>query len=826
MDAIEDVVRALSGPLELEMQKGYPDMAVIGRSIGEYVCVWAEEACSAQRPDWESKAISRVAELLVGYDQWDVETRRAHVDKAKALLAKLDGRASTARRRRHRSTRTTPRQRMQQLGYLDQDWVEARHQKSTWAWNLRKLGIETKRDLLYHFPRDYVPVKSIVHLEDGERAAVLARAGAREERIVQERRSFRLIRYALEIADETGKAWVTSFARVPRRGRRAAAIGGSPLALNYAEGTRLFVEGTVRRARRLIEIQHGGSEKLSGDEAPAVGSLVPLYSLTSGVYQGQIRRAVTRLLSDLPELLDPLTDRLRRRYRLVGIHEALRGIHWPASQEEKEAARRRLAFEELLTLQVALAQRKSEMQRPGSGISMKPRGDLVALLEDVLPFSLTRAQQRVISEIVADMAVDTPMLRMIQGDVGSGKTVVAAAALLIAIQSGRQGALMAPTELLAEQHYLVLSRMLESLGTQVELLTGSLPARNRRKTAKRIAEGAAQIIVGTHALIQKGVEFDRLGLVIVDEQHRFGVRQRAGLRSKGVQPDMLVMTATPIPRSLALTLYGDLELSVLDEMPLGRTPVETRWIAMRRVGEAYEFVRRQIVEGRQAYIVCPLIEESEKLQAEAATQLCEELRSGVFPDLSIGLLHGAMPVAEKDGVMQSFRHGKISVLCATTVIEVGVDVPNATVMMILNAERFGLAQLHQLRGRVGRGAHESYCILVTDRKYNPLGKLAPNLDDVRQACGRLEVMLQTTDGFRIAEQDLLLRGPGEFYGMRQHGMPDFRLARLARDLGVLEDAREAASWLIDSDKSLEMREHAALRKQVRALRGRMDEVAG
>ena len=433
MGEIEDVARALAGPLELEIQKGYPDTAVIGRSIGEYARVWAAEASSSQCPDTKLKLITRVAELLAGYAQWDVETRRVRVGKAKALLAKLDGRAHKARHQRQRPAKTASTQRAPQLGYLDQDWVEPRYQKSKWVQNLRKLGIETRRDLLYHLPRDYVPVKSIANLEDGERAAVLAKAGAREERIVQERRSFRLVRYALEIGDETGKAWVTSFARVPRRGRRAAAIAGSPLALNYAEGTPLFVEGTVRRAGRLIEIQHNGSEKLSGDGVPAIGSLTPLYPLTSGVYQGQVRRVVTRLLANLPaELPDPLTDHLRHRHRLVGICQALRSIHWPPSQEEKDAARRRLAFEEFLTLQVALAQRKRELKQPGSGISMKPRGDLVALLEGVLPFSLTRAQQRVISEIIADMAFDTPMSRMIHGDVGAGKTVIAAAALLIA----------------------------------------------------------------------------------------------------------------------------------------------------------------------------------------------------------------------------------------------------------------------------------------------------------------------------------------------------------------------------------------------------------
>jgi ATP-dependent DNA helicase RecG len=386
---------------------------------------------------------------------------------------------------------------------------------------------------------------------------------------------------------------------------------------------------------------------------------------------------------------------------------------------------------------------------------------------------------------------------------------------------------MAPTELLAEQHFLVLSSMLKPLGVAVELLTGSLRKSERGDVCDRIADGRAQVVLGTHALIQEGVEFHRLGLVVVDEQHRFGVKQRAALRTKGGRPDMLVMTATPIPRTLAMTAYGDLDMSVLDELPPGRRPVVTRWIPTQQQYEAYEFVRQQVAEGRQAYVVCPLIEESESLQAEAATKLCEELRRDIFPGLEVGLLHGAMGVAEKDAAMQAFRCGEVNMLCATTVVEVGVDVPNATVMLILNAERFGLSQLHQLRGRVGRGAHHSYCILLSDRKYDPSGRLRPAAEEsLGLAQRRLRVMQEQADGFAIAEEDLLLRGPGEFYGTRQHGVPDFRLARTVRDVEVLEDARETARGVIAQDARLEREEHAALRLQVGVLRARMDRTAG
>ena len=833
----------------MEARRGYPDAAVIGQSVGEYARGWAERAGEMAKGR-QKRTVSRIAAALGDYGECDMEGRKQRVEAALNLLGELDGGrrvgaaavrqkgqrpagVATPTRQNDRGRRACgdmpARQNGQQPAgaWLEEAWAEGRWKSAAWAKRLGRLGVESRRDLLYSFPRDYAPVKRIAELEDGERAAMVVTAGLREETVAGERRGFRLMRYALEVSDETGKAWVTSFARVPRHGKRAMAILGSPLALNYPEGTKLLIEGAVQRAGRFIEIQHGDSQKLAGEVEIEPGGLAPVYALTEGVYQGQIRSAVRRLLEEMPEELpDPLPGSLRKRHELVGLREALRGIHWPTSIEEKDRALRRLAFEELLTLQVALAQRKAEMQRPGSGISMQPQGDMVALLEEVLPFSLTRAQQRAIAEIASDMAVDCAMQRMMQGDVGSGKTVVAAAALLIALQSGYQGALMAPTELLAVQHYLVLSRMLGPLGVRVEVLTGSLRGGERQGAYARIADGRAQVVVGTHALIQEGVAFHKLGLVIVDEQHRFGVRQRSELLGKGKRPDMLVMTATPIPRSLALTLYGDLEMSLLDEMPPGRTPVATRWLSLQQQGEAYEFVRQQIGEGRQAYVVCPLIEESEKLQAEAATKLADQLAREVFPEVGVGLLHGAMSVAEKEAVMESFRAGEKAILCATTVVEVGVDVPNATVMLVLNAERFGLAQLHQLRGRVGRGGHESHCLLLTDRRYNPLGRITPAGEDLSQARGRLKVMLETTDGFRIAEEDLMLRGPGEFYGTRQHGMPDFRLARMARDLGVLEEAREAALWLIESDPGLRQPGHAALREQVGALRARMDRTAG
>lgn len=823
------------------------------------------------------QVVGKVLEALRDYGKLDAEEREERVRQARKLLVELltgaakaapeqtaPARKASAKRGcgtearaqkkkppppKQEKRRTSPAARpgrkesRASTALLDQPVAAQRRPAPAWMKKLGNLGIATNRDLLHHFPRAYLPLRRLSEVKDGERAAVLVRAGERAQSVLREGRGFRLMQYTLDVEDDTGAARVASVARVPRWGARAQTIANSPLALNYRPGTRLLLEGSVRRLGRLVEIQYTGSERITDGEDLAVGSLVPIYPLTEGVYQGQVRGAVRRLLDQLPpELQDPLPASLRREYRLPSLSQALREIHWPSSEKAKDEARRRLAFEELLVLELAMAQRKRERQRPATGLAMPPQGDVIAALAEALPFTLTRAQQRVIAEITADMASDTPMYRLLQGDVGSGKTVVAAAALVIAAQNGYQAALMAPTEILAEQHYLVLTRLLQPLGIRILLLTGSMRAREKDQALRALRAGDPVVAVGTHALIQQRVDFGKLGLVIVDEQHRFGVRQRADLASKAAKsgrkaapiPHMLIMTATPIPRSLALTLYGDLDLSVLDEMPPGRQQVRTLWfkLASSQDGaaaapEACDLVRRQLAEGRQAYVVCPLIEESEELQAQAATKLSEELQRGEFSDFRVGLVHGAMRVADREVVMDAFRSGELDVLTATTVIEVGVDIPNATVMMIVNAERFGLAQLHQLRGRVGRGAHQSYCLLLTPAKYDPTGRLAPGAEEsLGLARDRLRVMLETNDGFAIAEKDLELRGPGELYGSRQHGLPDFRLARLAGDLGVLATAREAAFQLVEKDPDLRAGAHRALRAQVRQLRDRMERPAG
>src|SRR5512144_273512 len=481
----------------------------------------------------------------------------------------------------------------------------------------------------------------------------------------------------------------------------------------------------------------------------------------------------------------------------MSVPEAFSEAHFPTKEKDlavlnrgASAAHRRLSFEELFALELGLALRKRGVSTEKKGIHFKPMNRLETELRKKLPFSLTAAQERVIAEIKRDMAAERPMNRLIQGDVGCGQTVVALIAALLAVENGYQAAVMAPTEILAEQHYKNMSDMTRPLGVRVCSLTGSLKKKDKEAVLAEIESGAAQVVVGTHALIEGDVKFSRLGLAVIDEQHRFGVMQRSTLTSKGYEPDVLVMPATPIPRTLALTVYGDLDISVIDEMPKGRTPVITRIFFESKRGDAYRFIEGELGKGRQAYVVYPLVEETEKSDLKAATEMASHLQKDVFPEWKVGLLHGRMKANEKEAVMAAFKSGETHILVSTTVIEVGVDVPNATLMVIEHPERFGLAQLHQLRGRVGRGGHQSYCILMGPRMF------------AEEARERLNAFSRTNDGFKIAEEDLRLRGPGEFFGTRQSGLPDLRAANVIRDADLLEKARAEAFELIAGDPEL------------------------
>lgn len=537
-----------------------------------------------------------------------------------------------------------------------------------------------------------------------------------------------------------------------------------------------------------------------GDEPESAlhtGRLVPIYEAAGNITTRVFRTLTHRIIEGLsPAPLDPLPASIRERHQLLDYWEAVRTVHFPPPESDvarlnafRSAGHVRLIFEEFFWLEVGLALKRAKA-RQVRGIQFELNDRIREKIKAMLPFKPTNAQKRVLKEIAGDMASPQPMSRLLQGDVGSGKTLVAAEAAIIAIENGYQAALLAPTEILATQHYFTIKRLFDRIGYVTVLLVGSQTASEKKAIKKLVQAGLTPMVIGTHALLEEDVEFAQLGLVIIDEQHRFGVMQRRRLSEKGATPDVLVMTATPIPRTLALTVYGDLDTSIIDELPPGRKPITTRHVTGERMDQVYTFLRQQVEEGRQVYVVCPLIEESETQQMKAAEKIYAELSETVFPDLKIGLLHGRLRPTEKEDVIGRFQRGELHLLVATTVIEVGVDIPNATVMLIEQAERFGLAQLHQLRGRVGRGAHQSYCILST-------GKLTEAGQE------RIRAMVDSNDGFRLAELDLKLRGPGEFFGTKQSGLPALRIANILRDRDLLELARSEAMNLVESPPSPE-----------------------
>lgn len=659
---------------------------------------------------------------------------------------------------------------------------------------LQRMGLTTARDLLFHLPRRYddaTTVRPIASLQIGEDASILGRV--RSQGIIPTRAGLRIFQAILQdgsgmiTCSWPGQPWVE---RKLREGDLVLATGPVKFfhgrQLQPREFTVLDRAGASGPAQ--VRVGEGGE----GPEAPS-GTVFVSYPASEELPQWVLREIFARHLDRLlplareEEYLDPGT---LRELGLPGLEEALRRLHRPSSLAAAEEGRRRLAFDEFFFLQLMQARLRHRESVREPGIVFSRTNRLIRPLHDALPFRLTGAQARVLREIVEDMTSPRRMHRLVQGDVGSGKTVVALFAMLLAAESGHQAALMAPTELLAEQHHRTITGLLAGAGVEMEvvLLTGRMGVAERRRALEVIADGGASLVVGTHALIQEGVAFRRLGLVVVDEQHRFGVRQRMALGAHG-RPDVLVMSATPIPRSMALTLYGDLDLSLLDELPPGRTPVRTVLKSASRRAEAYRAVEKELAAGRQGYVVFPLVAESEKVELRAATQEFERLSAEVFPGRRLGLLHGQLPPDEKDRVMRAFRDGEIDLLVATSVIEVGIDVPNATVMVVEHAERFGLSQLHQLRGRVGRGSGESLCILVAE----PGGAWQD----------RLPIFRDTTDGFEIARADLRIRGQGDLFGSQQHGRdPVLRFADLARDEDLLVKAQHLARRRVEEDPEL------------------------
>jgi ATP-dependent DNA helicase RecG len=630
----------------------------------------------------------------------------------------------------------------------------------------RQIGIETLGDLLWHVPhghRDRAEVRDVADLKIGEEATVRVTVRSAGRVRPTRRRNLRLVEAG--VADASGPM-------------KAVWFNQTYLAERLRPGTGLLLSGKLDRSGFRVSAHEFVSGSSAGEGIHTTG-FVPVHGATARLSPSRLREWVWQAIGLAGDAIEPLPTELRVRRGLPAEPDALRSAHFPESEAEARLARERLAFEELLLHQVALAVRRGARREARPGIAIGPPGELVERWLGSLPFEPTNAQRAAFAEIDADLASGRPMQRLLMGEVGSGKTAIAVYAMLRALESGHQGALMAPTETLAEQHAATLDALLAGEAVPFALLTGATPAARRRETLSRLASGELGLVVGTHALIESDVAFRSLALCVVDEQHRFGVRQRAALDAKGpdgAAPHVLHMTATPIPRTLSLTAYGDLDATTIAELPAGRRPVSTWVVGEEKRAGAYEFIRERLREGRQAYVVCPLVSDSEQLQAKAADAEAERLRRGEFRDFRVGLLHGQMPSSAKAETMAAFAAGELDVLVATTVIEVGIDVANATVMLIEGAERFGLSQLHQLRGRVGRGEHESHCILFAD----PESELARR---------RMKAIAGTSDGFELAEVDLNLRGEGEILGTRQHGLPSFRVAELPEDSELLTAAR-------------------------------------
>lgn len=652
---------------------------------------------------------------------------------------------------------------------------------------LKKLGISTMEDLVFFLPRSYEDRRNRVDISDAAEDQNSVVTGEVKLVVNDRYRGGRKQMLRLLVEDGTGSMEVVFF-------------NAKYLQHSFRTGRKYTFFGKVTRNFGKMQMIHPEFSDADGME----DGILPVYPLTKGISQREMRTWQKSLKRAYSMAEDILSSEAVERNRLCSLSYALENVHFPQEKQKLLEAKYRLIFDELLILQTGMFMARQNVTDGRNGIAFSPEADTGRYIES-LPYPLTGAQQRCVEEIERDLESSMAMNRLVQGDVGCGKTAVAEIAMYKAVKSGYQAVLMAPTEILAAQHFDGISRAFEAHGIRTAFLTGSLKAAQKREVLEQIATGEAQVIIGTHAVIQPDVEFSRLGLVITDEQHRFGVRQRVKLREKGENPNVLVMTATPIPRTLSVILYGDLDVSIIDELPPGRQQTVTRCLKSEKRGECYDFVEQQLKQGRQAYVVTPLIEESETLDAKSAEQVAAELKKR-FRGYSVELIHGAMSQDEKDRIMESFSRGETDVLVATVVIEVGINVPNATVIVIENSERFGLAQLHQLRGRVGRGSHRSYCFLILDGGSEITEK-------------RGQIMEASSDGFFIAEEDLKLRGPGEIFGTRQHGLPDLAITDLSKHMKILEQAKEEAKAMLADDPALDAPEHSALRRRITKLFG-------
>ena len=799
--------------LNLEKQRDYADSSVFG-GLDKFLHNWSTQAAGSVVSTALLKRFHRLFDS--SYTAMSREQRRQWVSDVLSFLEDMENKdnakESPAVSRVQPSVKKKPPVKVKKPVIsaggpsLDSPVTVVKGISTAFSARFGKLGVKTVRDLLYFFPHrhlDYSKLKFISQLTEGEEQTIVANVWQAQVTMPGGRRSTEAI-----VGDETGNI-------------RALWFNQPYLAKTLTTNVRIMLSGRVSLFRGRHMFLSPEWEIMEGPDFIGVHTarLVPVYPLTQGLRPRQVRKLMKGFIDRWAgQVTDFLPGELKKRLGLLELPVAISQAHYPEDVATKDKARVRLAFDELFLLQLGVMSKKRQWQESRPGTPFDVKKPVLKQFLDSLPFKFTSAQDKVLGEILNDLGQSRPMCRLLQGEVGSGKTVVATAALLVTAANGYQGAFMAPTEILAEQHFATVCQLLSKLGREegegylqsysgflerpltVALLMGDIRQARKKKIQKEIQAGDIDIVIGTHAIVQKGVDFKKLGLAVVDEQHRFGVEQRSALREKGFNPHMLVMTATPIPRTLALTLYGDLDLSVINELPPGRQTVKTKWLRPEQRESAYAFVRKQVAAGRQAFILCPLIEESDAIIAQAAVVEYERLSQEVFPDLRVGLLHGRLASLDKDTVMESFRSGKVDILVSTPVIEVGIDIPNATVMLIESADRFGLSQLHQFRGRVGRGKEQSYCML-----------LAENPSEVGRE--RLDIIENVQDGFKLAEEDLKMRGPGEFFGTRQSGLPDLRMAKIS-DVALLELARSEAIKLFHVDAGLERTEHRPLAREL------------
>ncbi len=804
-------IASLRKILELESTKGYHDAAVIG-GLNKFIRQWAEQVVGAinnrlllakfqklhlRNPDYVSLTSEQRQEWLQSILSFADELEHGKTEKPQSprkMAAKIEKPLS-----KPKIIKTTT------MHSFDASITAIKGISTNLSARFGKLGVKTIRNLLYFFPSrhlDYSQMKTVSQLTEGEEESIIANVW--ETRIVMPggRRSTEAI-----VGDETGNI-------------RAMWFNNPYLVKTLTPNMKIVLSGRVKLFNGRFVFESPEWEPLEDQDLIHTGRLVPIYPLTEGLHQRQTRKLIKGVVDQWArQITDFLPPEIKTRCQLIELPQAISQAHYPDNMDLKDRARVRLAFDELFLLQLGVLSKKRDWQENQPGTPIKTNKKILDDFLKSLPFTLTDAQQKVLKEILVDMEKVQAMSRLLQGEVGSGKTVVATAALLMAVADGYQTALMAPTEILAEQHFNTIHKLLSGAGhlqeeaehlytysgilpqsLTIALLTGAIKTKRKREIHQLIAGGGIDIIIGTHAIIQKEVEFKRLGFAVVDEQHRFGVAQRSTLRQKGTNPHILVMTATPIPRTLALTIYGDLDLSVIGELPPGRQSIKTKWLKPIQRESAYNFIRREIGSKHQAFIICPLIEESESIQAKAAIAEHEYLSQEIFPNLKLGLLHGRMSVKDKEKVMDDFHKGALDILVSTPVVEVGIDVPNATVMMVESADRFGLSQLHQFRGRVGRGEAQSYCMLLSQHP-SEVGR------------ERLSIIETVFDGFKLAEEDLRIRGPGEFFGTRQSGLPDLRMAKLS-DVALLELARNEAKNLFVRDRHLKNPENSLLVKEL------------